>query len=96
MDEVMYLGIDTTHLTNAWTMTPLLGSYPSDTEGRVSIVATTTYLKKILEGTEDDLIENLAGTNKEYSIYPVINLRTDVPVIKGNGTKDNPYVIKTN
>ena len=33
----------------------------------------------------------------EYSkTRPVINLKSNVQIIRGNGTKNNPYVIKTN
>jgi len=95
MDEVMYLGIDTTHVTNAWTMTPLMGSYNSTTEGRISAMATTTVIKKYLANEEGDLITS-SGTTKEYSIYPVVNLKSNTLITKGIGTSSNPYVIKTN
>jgi len=33
------------------------------------------------------------NATQEAAIHPVINLKSDVKVLRGNGTKNNPYVI---
>lgn len=88
-DEIMYSGLTSNSLNTLaytyssntyWTMSP---SYQSKTEG--------TYLF-----SADNLLSGGAWSRYSYGIRPVINLRADVEITGGIGTKNSPYVIKTN
>ena len=88
-DEIMYSGLTSNSLNTLaytyssntyWTMSP---SYQSKIEG--------TYLFSV-----DNLLSGGAWSRYSYGIRPVINLRADVEITGGIGTKNSPYVIKTN
>lgn len=40
--------------------------------------------------------EYTLNVNNEFGIRPVINLKLNVRITSGDGTKTNPYTIKTN
>ena len=65
---------------NLWTMTP---SY-SSTNQTVNIIFMY-----------DGRISG-AYLDHKLNIRPVINLKSTIEITKGDGTKDNPYIIKTN
>ena len=45
-------------------------------------------------GRDNDM--NYADVDRIHGVRPVINLRSGVQITKGNGTLENPYIIKTN
>lgn len=63
-----------------WTMSP---AYFDGSNTRVGRVNSAGYM-------------NANNVNQVGGIRPVINLKSTVTIENGNGTKDNPYVIKTN
>ena len=90
IDEAMYAGVvngavnKTIYLktggNNFWTMSP---SYSASTE-----VVNTLFMY-------DGRISGAYVTHKS-GIRPVINLKFDVEIISGDGTVNNPYLIRTN
>lgn len=57
----------------------------------VSFGGTYTYVDRVAAGgyLSGDRVTN------SYGIRPVINLESDVTITGGNGSSDEPYVIKT-
>lgn len=86
----MYLGKG--YMTDAWTMTPAIIDTVS-TNKVIEVFSTNRIY-------EDNKIEldswDIFSVRNKYNVYPVINLKIDVQVINGNGTRGNPYIIKTN
>ena len=90
-DEIVYAGnLDrsNTYLVNgtsSWIMTPNQSSIYS----LYNVADSSNYI------LDYSSIYTRNVTDK-HEIRPVINLKSNVQVTKGNGTIDNPYVIKTN
>ena len=53
-----------------------------------------TYNSVIMFYVDSNGKINSGGTSSSYGVRPVINLRSDITFSKGDGTKDNPYVVK--
>ena len=93
-DEMVFAGVydtntnfylyDSSHKNYSyWTMTP-------SEKGKVFIL-----LGSLLKGYEVQQTDS--GTDDyKYYLRPVINLRSDLLVNNGDGTKENPYVLKLN
>ena len=93
-DEVAYAG-GVHHLSNNnyyfsnwpyfWTMSPafILG------DQKIAIFANTS------NGEMDNIYVNYSR-NANVVANPVINIKSTVAITDGDGTKNNPYVIKTN
>ena len=41
----------------------------------------------------DGRLQWLLGNEIEHGVRPVINLRSDIQILDGDGTIDNPYVV---
>lgn len=93
-DEVVYAGGSTTknntnyylYYSDYWTMSPK--TYSKET----TYNNIQTYVYRVTSGMLWMTYHN--GYMKPY-VRPVINLKSNVLVDKGNGTSSNPYVIKT-
>ena len=68
-----------------WTMTPLR------TNTNPSAFMYISYFNNSLGGNS---VTSNDWTNGQHSIRPVINLRSDILVDTGDGTKDAPYTVK--
>ena len=86
-DEIMYAGGGMSSNTTYYLYT---GSYYW-TISPVSFGGTYTYVDRVAAGgyLSGDRVTN------SYGIRPVINLESDVTITGGNGSSDEPYVIKT-
>ena len=55
-------------------------------------VSSTAYVCLVV----DEGQTSYDGSYREWDVRPVINLKFDAQIMGGNGTKNNPYIIKTN
>ena len=90
LDEIVYAGgsysIENTSYylyteDYYWTMSPY------EFNGNGSYVGVVSY---------NGAITRISVDSPTRGIRPVINLKSDVAIISGNGTSSNPYVVKTN
>jgi len=71
-------------------------SIPNTRQWLITPFAIVSGSRHVTNISETGILIDGNSACKTYGIKPVISLKINTKIIKGNGTKENPYILEMN